>query len=118
MSCVTLRSLLLLLFLFLSQLLIPSLQKEKPLRRRPGLDNRLKDDRGSRRDRDNRDNGNERYDRSEKPQSMDFQSSNDGPVGGNPDERMFDSYSGQGMHVAPFSSDIPPPVLMPVPGAG
>ncbi|KAI8573332.1 hypothetical protein RHMOL_Rhmol01G0269000 [Rhododendron molle] len=97
----------------------PSIPKEKPLRRRPGLDNRLKDDRGSRRDRDNRDNGNERYDRSEKPQSMDFQSNNDGPGGGNPDDLMFDSFGGQGMHVAPpFSSDIPPPVLMPVPGAG
>lgn len=100
-------------------MLLPSLQKEKPLRRRPGLDNRLKDDRGSRRDRDNRDNGNERYDRSEKPQSMDFQSNNDGPGGGNPDDLMFDSFGGQGIHVAPpFSSDIPPPVLMPVPGAG
>jgi hypothetical protein len=97
----------------------PSIPKEKPLRRRPGLDNRLKDDRGRGRDRDNRDNGNERYDRSEKPLSMDFQSNNDGPVGGNPDELMFDSFGGQGIHVAPsFSSDIPPPVLMPVPGAG
>ncbi|PSS14561.1 Serrate RNA effector molecule like [Actinidia chinensis var. chinensis] len=97
----------------------PSIQKEKPQRRRPGLENRLKDERGSRRERDNRDNGNVRYDRSEKPQSMDFQSNNDGPGGGNPDELMFDSFGGQGLHVAPsFSSDIPPPVLMPVPGAG
>lgn len=33
---------------------------------------------------------------------------------------MFDSFGGQGIHVAPpFPSDIhPPPVLMPVPGAG
>ena len=95
------------------------MQKEKPQRRRPGLENRLKDERGSRRERDNRDNGNVRYDRSEKPQSMDFQSNNDGPGGGNPDELMFDSFGGQGLHVAPsFPSDIPPPVLMPVPGAG
>ncbi|XP_057474139.1 serrate RNA effector molecule-like isoform X2 [Actinidia eriantha] len=97
----------------------PSVQKEKPQRRRPGLESRLKDERGSRRERDNRDNGNERYDRSDKPQSMDFQSNNDGPGGGNPDELMFDSFGGQGLHVAPsFPSDIPPPVLMPVPGAG
>ncbi|KAL6957857.1 hypothetical protein U1Q18_046529 [Sarracenia purpurea var. burkii] len=93
--------------------------KEKLQRSRAGLDNRLKDERGSRRERDNRDNGSERYDRSDKPQSMDFQSNNDGPVGGNQGELMFDSFGGQGIHVAPpFPSDIPPPVLMPVPGAG
>ncbi|GMP91913.1 hypothetical protein CsSME_00042378 [Camellia sinensis var. sinensis] len=98
----------------------PSVPKEKIQRRRPGPDNRLKDERGNRRERDNRDNGSERFDRSEKPQSLDFQSNNDGPVGGNPDELMFDSFGGQGIHVAPpFPSDIaPPPVLMPVPGAG
>lgn len=51
---------------------------------------------------------------------MDFQPKNDGPDGGNSDQPMFDSFGGQGMAVAsPFSSDIPPPpVLMPVPGAG
>nr|GMD17638.1 Serrate RNA effector molecule [Ipomoea batatas] len=39
--------------------------------------------------------------------------------GGNPDEQMFDTFGGQGIHVAGFPSDIvPPPVLMPVPGAG
>ncbi|KAI7983555.1 Serrate RNA effector molecule [Camellia lanceoleosa] len=98
----------------------PSVPKEKIQRRRPGPDNRLKDERGNRRERDNRENGSERFDRSEKPQSLDFQSNNDGPVGGNPDELMFDSFGGQGIHVAPpFPSDIaPPPVLMPVPGAG
>ncbi|KAA8544453.1 hypothetical protein F0562_022507 [Nyssa sinensis] len=97
----------------------PSVPKERPQRRRIGSDNRLNDERGSRRERDSRVNGGERYDRSENPQSIDFQS-NDGPVGGNPDEPMFDTFGGQGIHVAPpFPSDIPPPpVLMPVPGAG
>lgn len=43
--------------------------------------------------------------------------------GGDPDEPMYDAYGGgggPGMHGAPFPSDIhpPPPVLMPVPGAG
>ncbi|KAL2240005.1 UNVERIFIED_CONTAM: Serrate RNA effector molecule [Sesamum indicum] len=95
----------------------PSFPKEKPQRRRPGLDNRLKDDRGNRRERDNRTNGNERFDRSENPQSGDF-ANNDGASGNNPDEQMFDSFGGQGIPVAAFASDIPPPVLMPVPGAG
>ena len=94
------------------------MQKEKPLRRRPGLDNRLKDERGGRRERENRANG-ERFDRSDNPQQVDFQSNNDGAAGGNPDEPMFDTFGGQGIPVAPFPSDIPPPpVLMPVPGAG
>ncbi|XP_052199451.1 serrate RNA effector molecule-like isoform X4 [Diospyros lotus] len=94
----------------------PSVLKEKPQRHRPALDNRLKDERGSRRERDNRDT----YDRSEKQQSLDFQTNDDVPVGTNPDELMFDSFGGQGIHVAPpFPSDIhPPPVLMPVLGAG
>ncbi|KAJ4828699.1 hypothetical protein Tsubulata_022854 [Turnera subulata] len=94
------------------------IQKDKIQRRKVGPD-RLKDDRGNRRDRDNRSNGNERFDRSENPQSADFQSNNDGPDGGNHDEPMFDGF-GQGIRVPPpFPSDIPPPpVLMPVPGAG
>ncbi|KAL0390721.1 UNVERIFIED_CONTAM: Serrate RNA effector molecule [Sesamum calycinum] len=95
----------------------PSFPKEKPQRRRPGLDNRLKDERGNHRERDNRTNGNERFDRSENPQSGDF-ANNDGTSGNNPDEQMFDSFGGQGIPVAAFASDIPPPVLMPVPGAG
>lgn len=95
------------------------LQKDKPQRRKI-LENRLKDERGPRRERDNRANGSDRYDRSENPQSSDFTSNNDGPDGGNRDDTMFDAFGGQGMRVAaPFSSDIaPPPVLMPVPGAG
>lgn len=77
----------------------------------------MKDDRGNRRDRDNRANGNENFDRSENTQSGDFNNS-DGAAGNNPDEPMFDSFGGQGIPVAGFPSDIPPPVLMPVPGAG
>ncbi|CAI9105971.1 OLC1v1005015C3 [Oldenlandia corymbosa var. corymbosa] len=94
----------------------PALPKEKPFRRRPGLENRLKDDRG-RRERENRLNGG--FDRSENSQQGDFQSNNDGVVGATPDEAMFDAFTGPGIPVAPFSSEIPPPpVLMPVPGAG
>ncbi|MBA0796870.1 hypothetical protein Gohar_007602 [Gossypium harknessii] len=93
--------------------------KDKPQRRKV-MENRLKDERGLRRERDNRANGSDRFDRSENPQSSDFPPNNDGPDGGNHDDPMFDAFGGQGMHVAaPFSSDIaPPPVLMPVPGAG
>ncbi|KAK8562268.1 hypothetical protein V6N13_019704 [Hibiscus sabdariffa] len=96
-----------------------SLLKDKPQRRKL-MENRLKDEHGSRKERDNRTNGGDRFDRSENPQSGDFPSNNDGPDGGNNDDPMFDAFGGQGMHVAaPFSSDIaPPPVLMPVPGAG
>lgn len=105
-------------FLFINKKEFP-LQKDRPLRRRLGPDNRLKDERGNRRERDNRANGSEKYDRSENPQSSDFQSNNDGSDGGNLDEPMYETFGGQGMHVAPFPSDIPPPpVLMPVPGAG
>lgn len=89
------------------------LQKERIGRRRPGLDNRMKEDRGNHRERDSQANGNERFDRSENPQSGD-----DGAPGENSDEQMFDSFAGQGIPVASFPSDIPPPVLMPVPGAG
>lgn len=94
-----------------------SFQRDKLQRRRFGADVRLKDERVNRRERDNR---GERYDRFENLQQSEFQSKNDGPDGGNLDESMLDSFGGQGLHVAPpFPSDIPPPpVLMPVPGAG
>lgn len=92
------------------------MQKDKLQRRRPGADNRLKDDRGNRRERDR--NGGERFERPENPQA-DFPPNKDGPDKGNSDEPIFDNFGGQGMHVAPFATDIaPPPVLMPVPGAG
>nr|XP_043628336.1 serrate RNA effector molecule [Erigeron canadensis] len=90
------------------------LPKDRPQRHRPGIGNRLKDDRGNRRELDGRNNGGERFDRGENLESMDFQSNNDGGGG----DQIFDSFSGQGLHT-PFSTDIPPPpVLMPVPGAG
>ncbi|KAI3409516.1 C2H2-type domain-containing protein [Psidium guajava] len=92
-----------------------SLMRDRPQRRRLGLENRLRDERGIRRERDNRANGGERFDRSENPQSAD----KDGADGGDGDDTIYDSFGGQGIHVAPFASDIPPPpVLMPVPGAG
>ncbi|XP_073050862.1 serrate RNA effector molecule-like [Primulina eburnea] len=90
----------------------PSFPKEKPQRRRPGPDGRMKDERGHLRERDNL------FDRSDEPQSGDFPSNNDGAPGNNGDEPLFDAFGGQGIAVASFPSDIAPPVLMPVPGAG
>lgn len=78
----------------------------------------MRDERGHLREREDRANVNERFDRSENRQSGDFQSSNDGAPGDNPDEPMFDSFAAQHISLGPFASDIPPPVLMPVPGAG
>ncbi|KAE8729514.1 Serrate RNA effector molecule [Hibiscus syriacus] len=93
-----------------------SLPKDKPPRQKM-LENRLKDERGLRGARDNRENGSDRY---ENPQSSNFPSNNDGTDEGNRDDSMFDAFGGRGMHVgAPFSSDTAPlPVLMPVPGSG
>lgn len=84
------------------------------MRRKPGMESRLRDDRGGRRERDGRANGNDRNDRTEDQQR------GDGPDGANPEEIGYDSFGGQGgIHVPSFSSDVnPPPVLMPVPGAG
>lgn len=97
-------------------------QKDKPQRRRPGMENRLRDDRGNRRDHERMDRGNdgERFDRTENSPSHDRQSKPGSHEVGNHDESMYDAFSGQGMSgVGPFPSDIaPPPVLMPVPGAG
>ncbi|XP_047307655.1 serrate RNA effector molecule-like isoform X2 [Impatiens glandulifera] len=84
--------------------------QERQQRRKLGLDQRLKDDRGN-----NRREWENREDRSDnKAQSMDFQSkNNNGIVGDSPDEMVFETYGAPS-----FPSDIPPPVLMPVPGAG
>lgn len=93
------------------------LQKEKPQRRRPLTENRLRDDRGNR--RDERVDGDDRYDRNDN--SPRDSSKTDDPEGRNPDDPMYDNYGGQGMRGVPaFPSDIPPPppLLMPVPGAG
>ncbi|CAJ1977987.1 unnamed protein product [Sphenostylis stenocarpa] len=83
-------------------------QKDRPLRRR--FEGRLRDDRGNRRDHDRSDRMN--GDRPDNSPSNERQSLEMG----NRDETMYDSYAGPG--VPPFASDIPPPVLMPVPGAG
>ncbi|XP_061346487.1 serrate RNA effector molecule-like isoform X2 [Gastrolobium bilobum] len=83
--------------------------QDKPLKRRLGLEGRLKDDRGNRRDQDRSDRINgDRLDNSpSRERHM-----------GNHDEAMYDAYGGPA--VPPFTSDMPPPppVLMPVPGAG
>ncbi|XP_027339823.1 serrate RNA effector molecule-like isoform X2 [Abrus precatorius] len=83
-------------------------QKDKPLKRRLGLEGRLKDDRGNRRDQDRSDRMN--GDRPDGSPSHERQM-------GNHDEAMYDAYGGPAV---PFTSDMPPPppVLMPVPGAG
>ncbi|KAH1248201.1 Serrate RNA effector molecule [Glycine max] len=84
-------------------------QKDRPLKRRlGGLEGRLKDDRGNRRDQDRSDRMN--GDRPDGSPSHERQM-------GNHDEAMYDAYGGPG--VPAFTSDMPPPpVLMPVPGAG
>ncbi|KAG2372068.1 Serrate RNA effector [Vigna angularis] len=82
-------------------------QKDRSLKRRlGGLEGRLKDDRGNRRDQDAND----------KMNGDNSSPSNERQMG-NHDEAMYD-YGGPG--VPPFTSDMPPPppVLMPVPGAG
>ncbi|XP_057451459.1 serrate RNA effector molecule-like isoform X2 [Lotus japonicus] len=85
-------------------------QKDRTLKRRL-LDARLKDDRGSRRDMDKSDRIN--GDRPDNSPSRERQRGNH-----DEGEAMYDSYGGPA--VPPFTSDMPPPppVLMPVPGAG
>ncbi|KAG7949026.1 hypothetical protein I3843_13G039300 [Carya illinoinensis] len=94
-------------------------QKDKPQRRRLGLEGRLRDDRGNRRDHERIDrvNDGERFDRTDNSPSRDRQSKPGILEVGNHDESMYDAFSGQGMNaVGPFPSDITPPVFMPVPG--
>ncbi|KAK4441369.1 Serrate RNA effector molecule [Sesamum alatum] len=81
----------------------PSFPKEKPLRRRPGLDNRLKDERG------NLENVITAQWKMNvliglRIPNLGF-ANNDGASGNNPDEPMFDSFGGQGIPVATFASD-------------
>ncbi|XP_027910777.1 serrate RNA effector molecule-like [Vigna unguiculata] len=83
-------------------------QKDRPLKRRLAIEGRLRDDRGNRRDHDRNDRMN--GDRPDNSPSSERQSLEMG----NRDEAMY-----AGPAVPPFASDIPPPpVLMPVPGAG
>ncbi|KAK4764239.1 hypothetical protein SAY87_013677 [Trapa incisa] len=90
-----------------------TIASDRMQRCRLGLEGRLRDDRGLRRDRDGRPL------RSDNTQLGDLQADQDDTDGSNRDDPMFDTFGGQGIHVAPFGSDIPPPpVLMPVPGAG
>lgn len=79
------------------------------------MEGRLRDDRGNRRDLERSDRGND-GDRLENSPSHERQSK--ALEMGNHDETMYDTYAGAA--VSPFTSDIPPPppVLMPVPGAG
>ncbi|CAA6671135.1 unnamed protein product [Spirodela intermedia] len=83
---------------------------------------RTRPERGPRRDHDRVERGadEDRFERGENSPPADFQARNGGaPEGMNPDEPLFDAFGAQGLHGGPFPSDIPPPpVLMPVPGAG
>ncbi|KAI4304780.1 hypothetical protein MLD38_040250 [Melastoma candidum] len=89
-----------------------NIMRVRPQRRGP-LENRLRDDRGLHRDRENWVNG-ERFDQSDNPRPGDVK---DG-TGDEGDGAGFDSFGMPGIQ-APFGSDFPPPpVLMPVPGAG
>ncbi|KAF3434321.1 hypothetical protein FNV43_RR25424 [Rhamnella rubrinervis] len=93
-------------------------QKDKPQRRRLGLEGRLRDNRANWRDHEwiDRVNDGDRMNNMENSPSRDLQSKSGGLEGGNHDELMYDVY---GSAVPPFASDVaPPPVLMPVPGAG
>ncbi|KAJ1376811.1 Zinc finger C2H2-type [Sesbania bispinosa] len=89
-------------------------QKDKPLKRRLGIEGRLRDDRGNRRDHDRSDRIND----GDRPAISPSRERSKALEMGNQDETMYDTYAGPG--VPPFTSDMPPPppVLMPVPGAG
>ena len=76
-------------------------------RQRPSMDNRLKFDRGSNREHDKAERDGGRYGRG------DHSPSRDGP-----DDQMFDGFRGRPSN-GPFVAEFPPPpILMPVPGAG
>ncbi|KAJ1411604.1 Zinc finger C2H2-type [Sesbania bispinosa] len=89
-------------------------QKDKPLKRRLGLEGRLRDDRGNRQDHD----WSDRINDGDRPEISPSRERSKALEMGNHDETMYDTYAGPG--VPPFTSDMPPPppVLMPVPGAG
>jgi hypothetical protein len=76
------------------------------------MEGRLRDDRGNRRDHER----NDRINDGDRPDSPSRERQSKALEMGNHDETMYDAYAGPG--VPPFSSDMPPPVLMPVPGAG
>lgn len=106
-------------FTFTKHVVFLILQKDRPQRRRPGLANRLRDDR-NRREHERNDgvNDGEQFDNLENSPTRDRQSKAGGLEVGTQDESMYDAYGAQGMNaVPPFASDMPP-VLMPVPGAG
>ncbi|KAK3134454.1 hypothetical protein QOZ80_6AG0549430 [Eleusine coracana subsp. coracana] len=86
----------------------PVMQQSAPdkTRRRSGMDGRLRfDDSRRENDRVERDGG--RHGRGDRSPSRD-----------GPDDQMFDAFRGRGSN-APFVAEFPPPpILMPVPGAG
>ncbi|KAI5420803.1 serrate RNA effector molecule [Lathyrus oleraceus] len=86
--------------------------QDKPLKQRLGLEGRLRDDRGNHQDHERNDRIN-----GDKPDSPFHERQSKALEMGDHDETMYGTYAGHG--VPPFASDMPPPpVLMPVPGAG
>ncbi|URE15485.1 Pyridoxamine 5'-phosphate oxidase [Musa troglodytarum] len=84
------------------------------MQKRRLLDGRLRDERGNRRETNRNDGDDDRHDRTDNSP----RDANDGSEVENHGKPLYDAYGGQGLHGA-FPSDIPPPpVLMPVPGAG
>uniref|UniRef100_A0A7N0V0M7 C2H2-type domain-containing protein n=2 Tax=Kalanchoe fedtschenkoi TaxID=63787 RepID=A0A7N0V0M7_KALFE len=84
--------------------------------RKLGMQNRLKDDRGIHRDYDYQGRG-QLYDRSENMEIAD--GLNGGMDRKDIKEATYEAFGVHDMHAGPaFSSDITPPILMPVPGAG
>ncbi|KAG8074757.1 hypothetical protein GUJ93_ZPchr0006g45420 [Zizania palustris] len=87
----------------------PVMQQAAPekSRQRPSMDNRLKYDRANHREYDRAERDGGRYGRSNRSPNRD-----------GTDDQMFDAFRGRGSN-APFVAEFsPPPILMPVPGAG
>ncbi|KAJ4792314.1 Serrate RNA effector molecule [Rhynchospora pubera] len=84
------------------------------VRRKPPLANRLRDDRGGPRREEDR--GNKR-----RPEGSPTREGDEAAEAKNGDEPMFDAFGARGPRggAAPFLAEFPPPpILMPVPGAG
>ncbi|KAG6533049.1 serrate RNA effector molecule-like isoform X2 [Zingiber officinale] len=88
--------------------------KAKIQRRRPLLDNRLRDECSNRRDFNRQDRDADKHDRFDNsPRDTNGRSDDH-----HPDKPSYEVYAGQSVHGA-FPADVPaPPILVPVPGAG
>ncbi|RWW21575.1 hypothetical protein GW17_00014266 [Ensete ventricosum] len=90
------------------------LQKVKIQRRKALLGDRLRDERGNRRDLDRNHRDGDRDDMIDNSP----RDANGAMEGENHEKSPYNTYGGQGLHGS-FPSDVPPPpLLVPVPGAG